>query len=231
MKDEIFIFWHVCGLNHWKEIAEDQYKTMESSGLVEKSKKIMVTFLGKDRKEIKWLENKSKKISVSHDTDFSHYERKCLNGLRDWSGKNKGLVLYLHAKGVSRIKQKKNVWGWRKLLEYYLVENHEKCIGMMDDLDALGGNLCAVGRRQEELDRPGHRMHYSGNFWWAQSSYLRTLPKIPENIRMEKNNNYWMCEYWLLSPFPAARCGVAFKTNKPHYYESHPEKDFKEKWK
>ena len=230
MEEKIYVFWHICGINHWKDIAADQYKTMESSELLDRAEQVNVTFLGKDRSEIVWLEDKSKKINVNnYSPNILHYERMCLNGLRDWSEQNNGLVLYIHGKGVSRTRQKRNVWGWRKMLEYFNVENHDRCTEEIKCLDVLGGNVCVAKNRSLEV--PGHCMHYSGNFWWSRASHVRKLPRIPEDIRMEIHGNYIKyCEYWLLQNFPNIRCGVAFKTKAPHYYEFPPEPDFRKKW-
>lgn len=227
----ISVFWHICGINHWREIAEDQLKTMRSSGLLDRADRVMVTYLGQDRKEIAWLEAKSRKIEVNnYSRDTRHYERMCLNGLWDWSQGNDGLVLYMHAKGVSRVNKKRNVWGWRKMLEYFLVENHERCLREMEGLDTLGGNLC-IAKRDGDPYRPGHCLHYSGNFWWARTQYIRTLPRIPEDVRLDVHGNYIRyTEYWLLSAFPRVRCGVLFKTRGPHYYDGEPEGDFRDRW-
>lgn len=232
MEEKIYVFWHLCGMNNWRGIAEDQYQTMESCGLMDRVEQVNLTFLGKDRKDINWLEKKSKKINVSnYSSDLRQYERTCLNGLRDWSEKNEGLVMYIHGKGVSRTKQKNNVWGWRKMLEYFIVESHDKCVSNMKNIDTLGGNVCIVGRKADDLGRPGHGMHYSGNFWWSRASYIKSLPRIREDIRLDINGNYYkQCEYWLLSSFPNMRCGVVFKTDQPHYYKSPPEPDFRNKW-
>jgi hypothetical protein len=231
MEEKVFVFWHLCGMNDWRSIAEDQYRTMESSGLLERVEQVNLTFLGTDRNEVAWLEAKSKKINVNkYGSDLKQYERTCLNGLKDWSEENDGIVLYLHGKGVSRTNIKNNVWAWRKMLEYFIMENHDRCIKEMKNLDALGGNACLVGRKINDL-RPGHGMHYSGNFWWSRASYIRTLPRLREDIRLDINGNYIrQCEYWILSNFPNMRCGVAFKTNQSHYYKSLPEKDFRNKW-
>jgi len=232
MDEKVFVFWHVCSMNNWRDIALDQYETIRSSGLLDRAEGVFVTYLGPEREDVAWLEAKSKKIRVeNHSPQFNHYERMCLNGLKDWSEGNDGLVLYLHTKGVSRVQQKGNVWKWRKLLEYFLVENHERCTEKMADLDTLGGNLCSINRKPKDLDRPGHSLHYSGNFWWARTAHLRSLPRIPEDVRMELNGNYIRyCEFWLLRAFPKVRCGVLFKTEEPHYYKRPPEIDFRKGW-
>lgn len=229
----ISVFWHICGINHWKEIAEDQFRTMSASGLLDRADRVMVTYLGQNRKDIGWLESKSRKIEINnYSPDTKHYERMCLNGLHDWSKSNDATVLYMHAKGVSRTNNKKNVWGWRKMLEYFTVENHERCLREMNGVDALGGNLCMVNRKSiEECQMPGHGLHYSGNFWWARTQYIRTLPRIPEDVRLDVHGNYIRyTEYWLLSAFPRVRCAVAFKTKVPHYYDREPERDFRDRW-
>jgi len=61
----ISVFWHICGINYWREIAEDQIKTMESSGLLDRTDRVMVTYLGADRNDVAWLERRSKKIEVN----------------------------------------------------------------------------------------------------------------------------------------------------------------------
>ena len=229
----ISVFWHICGINYWREIAEDQIKTMESSGLLDRTDRVMVTYLGANRNDVAWLERRSKKIEVNnYSPDTRHYERMCLNGLQEWSQSNDSAVLYLHAKGVSRVRKRRNVWGWRQMLEYFTVENHERCLKKMEGADTVGGNLCICNRKSiRECQTPGHGMHYSGNFWWARTQYLRTLPKIDENARLNVNGNYIRyTEYWLLSAFPRVRCAVAFKTKGPHYYDREPEKDFRERW-
>lgn len=226
----INVFWHVCGINHWREIAKEQHETMGRSGLLDRAESVRLTFLG-DPGGARWLEGLDKKITLDKQSrDTRHYERMCLNSLWDWSQRNDSLVLYLHAKGVSRTGDNRhNVQGWRRMLEYFLVENHERCVREMEEVDTLGGNLCVINREGDPY-RPGHGLHYSGNFWWARTSHVRKLTPIPENVDMSKDGNYIRyTEYWVLSPSPKMAAGVLFKTRGPHYYDVHPESDYKER--
>lgn len=234
MDEKVNIFWHICELNNWRDVAGDQYETLKKSGLIEKADNVFVTFLGSDKKNINWLTDRDNKIQLrNYSPRLNHYERLCLNDLRDWSIKNDSSVLYMHNKGVSRKgREGENVWKWRKMMEYFLLENHERCLRELRSCDTVGGNLCFLKRNEEyeDLYRPGHQLHYSGNFWWARTSHLKSLPKIPEDVLMEENSNYIrFCEFWLLRPFPKMQCGAVYKTKKPHYYGSAPE-PYSDKW-
>ena len=49
---------------------------------------------------------------------------------------------------------------------YCLVDNSDKCIKLLNIYDTVGVNV------REHDENP---LHYSGNFWWARSSYLQKL--------------------------------------------------------
>lgn len=226
--DRIVIFWHICELNNWKEVVEDQYNSLFESGLLEKADCIHLTFLGKSEDNINWLLSKNKKLNLkNYSNNICHYERMCLNSLGEWSKKNKALVFYFHAKGVSKIHQKENVWAWRKMLEYYLIQNHNECIFLLNEYDTVGGNLCDIGNNMHDgspllISNENHKMHYSGNFWWSKTEYLSKLLPIPESIPLEKDVNYWICERWILQPYPNVKLKEFFRTEKQHYYDCFP---------
>lgn len=226
------IFWHICQLNNWKEVVEDQYQALLDSGLMDKIDKIFVTFLGDNIRDIRWLLKKDKRIHLKNYSNYlGNFERLCLNDIGEWSKKNDALVFYWHAKGVSKIAHKENVWAWRKMLEHFLVYHHEACIQLLNEYDTIGGNLCDVGNNMHDgspllIKNEDHKMHYSGNFWWSKTEYLRDLPPIPEKIPLDIEVNYWICERWILQPFPNVRHKEFFRTEKNHYYDSPPEENY-----
>jgi GR25 family glycosyltransferase involved in LPS biosynthesis/glycosyltransferase involved in cell wall biosynthesis len=89
-------------------------------------------------------------------------------------------VLYLHAKGASHVQPAVSVADWRRLMLHYLVERHADARAALGTNDAVGCNL---------TERPYR--HFSGNFWWANAAYLRTLPPVPAGERHE-------AEWWVL---------------------------------
>ena len=81
-------------------------------------------------------------------------------------------VLYMHSKGISYgddSEQGMNTYWWTLFMEYHLVQGHARCLDLLRIYDV-------VGVKWENMQRPDARpgWHFSGNFWWAAGSYLRS---------------------------------------------------------
>ena len=75
-------------------------------------------------------------------------------------------ILYFNGLGVTGNNLFKQ--SWRKYLTYFNIYQFMECIKALDN----GYNVAGVDWRIDPVP------HFSGNFWWANSSYLKTLPKI-----------------------------------------------------
>lgn len=140
-------------------------------------------------------------------------------------------VLYIHLKGVTHVNNRYNkpTEDWRHFMQYFNVENWRQCVAKLeDDHDTVGVNFykCPLP-------------HYSGNFWWARSSYIRTLPALvyPSSInyrcQLKFNNlkDYTLsykveAEMWVASKSP--RWFSWHNSNAKHYNERYPESLYKE---
>lgn len=85
-------------------------------------------------------------------------------------------VMYHHMKGVCY--PGNPVWErWRQCMEKVCVWNWEECV------DALAKGYDTVGAHWLTHNKYSmvHRSHryWGGNFWWARSDYLMTLPPLP----------------------------------------------------
>ena len=69
--------------------------------------------------------------------------------------------MYLHSKGVSKVKSEP-ILAWVKYLCYFNIKLGRDCLKVLDQF-----NLCGT---------EWYGNHYRGNFWWANSQYIRTLP-------------------------------------------------------
>lgn len=85
-------------------------------------------------------------------------------------------ILYLHSKGItSTLKHlEMTEWGastfktyyyWRQFLNWGVIENWRKCYEALRINDIAGVNY---------YNEPSK--HFSGNYWWANSSYIKRLP-------------------------------------------------------
>ncbi|MCK9369306.1 hypothetical protein M0R04_05145 [Candidatus Dojkabacteria bacterium] len=95
-------------------------------------------------------------------------------------------VLYFHAKAVTSIEKALktgqynrfvNFVHWRKLLDYFVIEKHTECIKKLNDgFNTASTNFCEWPSK-----------HYSGNYWWATSDYIKTLN--------DSNDTLWWDSY------------------------------------
>jgi hypothetical protein len=91
---------------------------------------------------------------------------------------------------------------WRRFMLYHLAEQHETALAALESHDAAGCNL-----------RWREKRHFSGNFWWANARYIRTLPKPGDSARHE-------AEWWVLSD-PAVRPFSLGESGVDHYQQDY----------
>jgi len=98
----------------------------------------------------------------------------------DWN------VLYFHAKGCTH--DPTSHYGltvsdpWRRTMMGHLVNNWRQCVADLEaGAEAVGCNwLTGMGWDKSQNI-------FGGNFWWAQSNYLRTLPSIWNRARIKES--------------------------------------------
>jgi hypothetical protein len=114
-------------------------------------------------------------------------------------------ILYLHTKGNSYDSERQSINDWTDMMLYFLVENHKTCINKMyEQYDTVGCNYSEV-----------HHNHYSGNFWWAKSSYIKTL-----NLLSEDEPSKMAPEFWLLQNKP--NIYTIYSSGVDHYWNLYP---------
>lgn len=98
-------------------------------------------------------------------------------------------IMYLHTKGVSHVPGHpfyENIHDWTNFMLYSIVHQHESCIQILNHVDAAGSNY-----RHPMYDEHRNPPHFSGNFWWARASYIRSLS-------IHDLNGKYDAEWWLL---------------------------------
>jgi len=106
-------------------------------------------------------------------------------------------VLYLHSKGATHPEGNDHSTRWRDCMMRHAVHNWRLCVA---DLDA---GYEAVGSHWMTGDQtpPGQSI-FAGNFFWASSDFLRTLPSIQERDRIKLSglwslDSRYESEVWL----------------------------------
>lgn len=194
-------FFHIaCMGENWKYIVEEILFSINHYKLHRLTNKINITILGEpeEREYVKSiLNNYFDNYSIIYESsDLSEYEFPTLIRLQEFSKIQKCKIWYIHSKGVSRPRNY-NMDMWRRLMIWGVIENTINCLDLLEEYNA-------VGTIKEYY--AGKQHIYHGNWWWANSSYIKTLPEISflmNNPKTVSSGEYFFenkrlqCEYWV----------------------------------
>jgi hypothetical protein len=188
------IFIHIALLSGWYERITSYLLLIKSSGLLEKVSIINLCFVGDSNiLDIKCDEDILQKIRIHNvSKNLKTFEVFTQKMLYDYCCNNKDCnVLYIHTKGVGNIINL-CIEDWIYYMLYFLIERHEDVAEHLLKYDTVGVDL---------RDEP--TLHYSGNFWWAKSYYIASLPdpllfkdlnNYPNPLNSERHNQeFWIC--------------------------------------
>lgn len=159
-----YIYIHVCCLGNWIEVLNYFIFCIRTSGLYDKVEEIRCCVLG-DADKIIFVDPKIKLRKNSKDTTL--YETFTINTLHEDCHIDPSLqdanVLYMHTKGITKTGIIA-VNHWVEYMCHFNILEHESCLKMLEHCDTIGVDL-----KQLPV------LHYSGNFWWAKTGYIKTL--------------------------------------------------------
>lgn len=200
MTPPIRIYIHCAMMYDWEDVIQEMFNSICDSGVYDACESISIAALGSvdEYKKLMDLTAKyDKRKLVKHNEDLSITEVITLNHLKkDADTNNRFIAVYLHTKGVSHNRQTHSdnrKWGdyWRRYMLHFIVNNWQENLPAFNMLD-MGYDL--VGVRVIPARRNGEGLtHISGNFWMADSEYIRTLEKINFNLRGGLYAEMWVC--------------------------------------
>lgn len=179
------IYLHVATIGNYQEIFDEIFSSIEESHLIENIDSLNVCIVGSGHLS---CPNHSK-ISVTQYGDVSEGEFYTLDKIKKISDatEKKLKILYLHTKGVTT-PNNQCIVDWRKYMTYFNVTQYKNCLQLLEENDACGVDL---------VNDPA--IHFSGNFWWSTSSYIKKLPSIQDlktkikPVLTVRHN----CEFWI----------------------------------
>lgn len=183
------IFYHLWPVGEWKRVNKNILTKVVDSGLASVIDKMYICvntnldfseipLYGIDVNKIEFIRiNDTQSEWPTLETLFSKYY-----------GVDNTPILYFHCKGA-RFITKDNTYNainsWVDGMVYYNITKWRKC------LNYLSYNKLSVGIRVARLPVP----HYSGNFWWINSTALKFL--INPKTQDQSNKNRHGAEFWL----------------------------------
>lgn len=177
----IYVFIHVTTKRHWRSVLKKIIKTIrKNESFYNIISKIKLVILGEYNPDDDVFKDPKIEI-IFNSLDLAIYERATLYRMHELSQKEKFLALYMHTKGIRHDPENKKITDWVKYLLHFCVNESFQCIKLLNKkkYDAVGVNL---------RNRP--ETHFSGNFWWANSKYIKKLPSKIEP-------NYLAPEMWI----------------------------------
>ncbi len=211
-----YIYFHICTLKTWRGVVSKLFQHVKSSGLIDKVERIFVVVLGNELQAVKKLLDHPKVVISYHSMDTRIYERKCLLLLREHAIHENCRFLYIHSKGITKSNYP-GVQDWIDLLIYFNIDQHHTCIKELENFDTVGVNLNRAPKwvlRDATVQEPCKSHHYSGNFWWANSEYIRTLPP-------KVGPKYLDPEFWIGNTTKKKMLSL-WQSNVDHYRRRYP---------
>lgn len=178
----------------------------------------------------------SDKFRVAHvNGDASKWEYPTINLIKQEADASESIdfVGYAHLKGLSR-PDDLNAVDWRHYLTYWTVDRWE------ENIEKLNEGYEAVGVNWMDYPWP----HFSGNFWWASTNYIRRLPHLVDptkitmgvdstylpNVKLDSGNFRFEHEAWIGSATPnhyQLHASPGGKDGTFHYRFPYPESNYK----
>ncbi len=170
----VYIIYHVCPIgNNWKAIVHSQIHQIISSGLYDICTALYwgcscpncSSMLSKEFAYYEKIKPLSKLQSQQNT-----WENATVNQLLSFSKtlSQDSDILYIHSKGITGKSEAQS--GWRNYMMFWMVQNHQLCRSFLNQ------GFFTVGCLYTRIFL--YPRHYSGNFFWASSKYLATLPYI-----------------------------------------------------
>lgn len=237
---KIVIFIHVCWTNNGADILKDQLLMLQQSRMYSFIHTIYIGIVGLKQDNLSLLEKIDIKIKILYQIEkIYYYELKTIQEIKLYCDQQfykdeESYVLYIHTKGVRQAGNNEVIESWRKMMEYYLIEQGIYCINNLKYVDTIGNNIINDCCDQKDICyvHPKHCYHFSGNFWWSKSSYIHKLPLLHINEKLlqqhysENNLNYrFQAENWILSSKELPKVGILYQDDSnlhPYHRYVHP---------
>jgi len=211
----IYVFWHIFidekGLSRGKNIINRQFNKIQTSGLLDKCDTLYIGYVSSFDFPFEHIINHPKvKILIKKEKGCEGVTTTVLKEFCD-KQREESLILYIHNRGISREENSPSE-DWTLMMEYFVIEKWKNSINLLKNKLTCG---CEMWSHEDRINYNDFIFHYSGNFWWARSSYIKLL-QYPTFY-----NRYTESEDWILQladhGISKEKFGVLHRTSKERY--------------
>jgi hypothetical protein len=183
--NNIYGIYFICCINNYLKVVEEQLNILKK-GLLFNTKKLIIFITKYTDIDIE-LDNIINKYNIDNKiilvkSSENLFEKFAINNYKKYILDDDYYLYYFHTKGLKKEDDPLiNIFSSRrKILNYYTLQKYKVNIELLKTYDAVGCSLSLYPK-----------MHFSGNFWWSKSSYLKLLSNI--------NDKYLSPEMYILS--------------------------------
>jgi len=187
-------YLHIATMYGGSLIAAEIHGRLMQSGLYDKSESIKVVILGPQTTSDflqEYIYSKYTKYKVIHTSEnFLEHEWPTLLELKKDadSSLEDCNIWYAHTKGASNCRPdvhnrlQNNIRDWRENMSYFIFGKHETCVKLLADGAKAVGTL-------KWIDPYSKVPFFMGNWWWASSTHIKSLPQI---IMDDRKTEGWL---------------------------------------
>lgn len=228
---KIAVFYHLGAMNSaWDKFVNEQMSLVKSSGLADKAT-VNMCFASPDfaineikiyiKQKFPFVNLLSSRVMSGKGEQENLFEGQTLKEIQTYSKTNDAYVLYFHSKGMLQFGSQP-VNDWRQYMNYWMIERWEDCVNLIEKekVDAVGTNW-----------NYEFYPHFSGNFWWATTDYIKTLPNVldrklyyDESLTKKLGGHRFCYESWLATNKPKVR-SIHYSA-VDHYHALYPKERY-----
>ena len=190
---DCYIFWHIYvdfkNPDNAIYIILRQWEKIKTSCLYDRCKHIYIGYVGCCEFPCVHIVNDSKVSIIRHERyGYEHVTTYELKKFCDSVSKNVA-VLYFHNRGCTR-QTNLACHDWTIMLEEFNINQWRKSIELLHTHHTAGCELIPQTHRYKSNTLV---YHYSGNFWWACSGYIKNL-SYPKTIDRYEESEMWILQ-------------------------------------
>jgi len=191
-------------------IVHEQMTQLRVSGLLDAATKLVVGINGGEAsREIANMVIPAKAEIIMHGLE-SRSENLTICALHDFAKENPGwLILYHHSKSCTHDQNSdygKFATRWRRCMEKTCVTRWRECVSELENgYDAVGAHWL------KEMGHDKSQHFFAGNFWWATSDFIATVPSMYTRDRIKVSGisnveSRYEAEVWIsIGPLPKTK--------------------------
>jgi hypothetical protein len=165
-------FYHCWVDGDWEEPVQEHLAALEAARIPFRTR--YVVLVGHEDRRMNAWEWYFKRGWRRHDADSGHQEV-TINLIRRFAIEYRGVnVFYAHDKAAWHRGPDDIHVAWRRNLTEYTIARWRECVNALGTHDIAGPYWLTRENfpNNPDVDTP----FFGGNYWWARSDYLRTLP-------------------------------------------------------